>query len=1068
MKKLNFLLICFFAFIVYNTNAQETVQKILITGTVYSAETQKPIPKASILVKGSKKGMVADSLGNFSISVEKGKSIVVTYLGFESQEIKASSNVKLEIKLVVKPFENEEVVVIGYGTAKKSNVTGAVSKYKNDKLDEQPVIRLDQALQGKIAGVQIQNISSEAGADPKINIRGISSINADAGPLVVVDGQPVPDGLAFVNMADVESVEVLKDAASAAIYGSRGASGVILITTKSGKAERTKYTFKYAVGRKSDYKRYDKMTDSEYLTLLFHERDLKRADPDADPADTVIASGDRAAYVIEQTMRGGKGTDWQSESLKTGIFKNINLSATGGKKEMTYYISGGYQKDGGMMYKSNSERYSFRSKLDINLNKNVKLTVNLNPSFSTKESPSENFTNFARYPSFLPVYHNELTAQLVNQIPQWANIKAGDYAQPRHFNTNYYKGYMPDGSYWDPGPAGTSNPFGSAQNNPRSAVLRSDINQNTYRLQSGLDLTITLKPGLIFKSTFSNYINYLTGLDWSSKDAQTDGTPNIGKFTSATSVDLLSENTLTYTKTIKDHTINFLAGYTLQQTTIDKNQTTGIGFPNDDIRTLNNALTIDKSGTFSTSNKIGLRSYLARASYSYKNRYLLSTSIRSDGSSYFASGRKWGTFESLSLGWIASQEKFFDKVKWIDRLKFRASIGKSGNNRIVDFAFLDLLSQSNYVFGSGTGSTSLGQVSSTSIIANPNITWETTVQNNFGVDLTVLKNKINLSIDIYKSETDRLLLQQSAQAFTGVPYFWNNIGSLKNTGIEIELTTTNISKKSFKWTTSANFSKTKNEILELGKEAYLLNQGERTELYQNKVGNPLVQFYGFKTDGVWLSQAQIDDARSKGLTSQLTNIFIPGGLKVMDVNGDNIIDNNDRVKIGSPYPDFTWGITNTFSYKSFDLSFSFQGVQGGQLVNGDPNYIEIKGKNRAYNSNRWISPNNPGNGKTPYYTNGFNWLLTDYVIEDASYFALRDLNLGYRLPSSVSKFLKITSSRIYFSAQNLYFHSAANYRGLNPEGRANTGPYASALLSGYQRGTFPINKTFIFGVDINF
>jgi len=369
MKKLNFLLTCFFAFFVMLASAQQQMPKLTLSGTVLSAETQKPVPKASITIKGTKKGIVSDSLGNFSIVVEKGKSIVVSYVGFEPQEFKASSNVKLEIKLAVKPFENEEVVVIGYGTAKKSNVTGAVSKYKNDKLDEQPVVRLDQALQGKIAGVQIQNTSSEAGADPKINIRGISSINADAGPLVVVDGQPVPDGLAFVNMADVESVEVLKDAASAAIYGSRGASGVILITTKSGKAERTKYTFKYAVGKKNDYKRYDKMTDSEYLTLLFHERDLKRADPNVDPADTVIASGDRAAYVIEQTMRGGVGTDWQNESLKTGIFKNITLTATGGKKEMTYYISGGYQKDGGMMYKSNSERYSFRSKLDINLNK---------------------------------------------------------------------------------------------------------------------------------------------------------------------------------------------------------------------------------------------------------------------------------------------------------------------------------------------------------------------------------------------------------------------------------------------------------------------------------------------------------------------------------------------------------------------------------------------------------------------------------------------------------------------------------------------------------------------------
>ena len=1066
MKRLNFLVTCFFAFFVCNIYAQEPTQKIMLSGTVYSAETQKPIPKASILVKGSKKGIVADSLGNFSISVEKGKTILVTYLGFEPQEIKASSNVKLEIKLVVKPFENEEVVVIGYGTAKKSNVTGAVSKYKNDKLDEHPVIRLDQALQGIIAGVQIQNTSSEAGADPQINIRGISSINAGASPLVVVDGQPVPDGLAFVNMADVESVEVLKDAASAAIYGSRGASGVILITTKSGKPERTKYSFKYAIGRKTDYKRYDIMTSTDYLKLLFAEQKLKKADPLADPADTSIGSGDRASYIIEQEMLGGNGTDWQSESLKPNAFNTIQLSATGGKKEMTYFISGAYLKDGGMMYKSNSERYTFRTKLDINLNKNVKLSVNINPSFSKKESPSENFTNFARYPSFLPVYHNELTAKNVNQVAQWASVKAGDFAHPRHFSSIYYKGFMPDGSYWDPGT--TSNPSGSAQNNPKSSVISNDNNANTYRLQSSLDLSITLKPGLVFKSMFSNYINYSTGLNWANRNANEDGAPAVGIFTNATTIDLLSENTLTYNKAIKNHSINVLAGYTLQQTTINKDQAKGSDFPSDNIRTLSNALIIDKAGTFSTTNKIGLRSYLARVSYTFKDRYLLTASIRSDGSSYFAPGRKWGSFPSLSLGWIASQEKFFENVKWVDRLKFRASIGKSGNNRIVDFAFLDLLSQGNYSFGLGTGNPSLGQVGSTSIIANPNITWESTVQNNFGIDLTILKNKINLSIDIYKSETEKLLLQQSAQAFTGVPYFWNNNGSLKNTGFEIELSTINISKKKFKWTTSANFSKTRNEILELGKEAFLLNQGERTEIYQNKVGDPLVQFYGFKTDGVWLSQTQIDEARGKGLTSYLSNVFIPGGLKVVDINGDNKLNDSDRTIIGSPYPDFTWGITNTFSYKSFDLSFTFQGVQGGQLINGDPNYVENKQKNRAYNTNRWVSPSNPGDGKTPYSTSGFNWLLSDYVVEDASYFALRDINLGYKLPSSVAKFVKLSSLRVYLSAQNLFFHSASSYRGLNPEGRATSGPYASALLSGYQRGSFPINKTFIFGLDINF
>jgi hypothetical protein len=256
--------------------------------------------------------------------------------------------------------------------------------------------------------------------------------------------------------------------------------------------------------------------------------------------------------------------------------------------------------------------------------------------------------------------------------------------------------------------------------------------------------------------------------------------------------------------------------------------------------------------------------------------------------------------------------------------------------------------------------------------------------------------------------------------------------------------------------------------MELGNESFLLNQGERTEVYQSKVGDPLVQFFGFKTDGVWLSQADINDARTKGLTSALSNVFIPGGLKLVDVNGDNVLDNKDRVVIGNPYPEFNYGMTNTINYKAFDFSFTIQGVKGGNVINGDANYNESRRYITAFNENRWISPGFPGDGKTPYSTIGFNWMLTDYVVSDASYFALRELNLGYQLPNSVAKAIKLSSLRVYLAAQNLFFKAAKNFKALNPEGRANTGAYSSALIDGYQRGSFPIQKTFVFGIDINF
>ena len=1038
-------------------------QKIELTGKVTDQATGQPLVGASIIVT-SNTGVSTKENGTFSVSVAKDtKSFTISFVGYVPQTVKITNAKVYNIALVPDVTTQNEVVVIGYGTQKKSSLTGAIAKFKNENLDEAPVSRVDQALQGKIAGLTIQNTSSEAGAAPKISIRGISSVNAGASPLIVIDGMPVPDGLSFLNPADIESIEVLKDAASAAIYGSRGASGVIMVTTKKGAVGKTKYNFKYSAGQKKDYKRYDIMNTKEYVGMLFTEMQLRSTDPSVVASTNTVVDGDRASYIIETALRNGQSTDWQSETLRPGGFKNIQLSATGGSKEMRYFVSGGYQNDEGIQNKSNYEKFNIRTKVDIDLSKKVKLTVNLNPSYAKKVSPSQNFTNFWRAPTWLPVYHNALTAALVNTNPQYAGVLPGDYAHPRHFSGLKYSGNMPDGTVWTS--ATTANPSGSAQQNPRSDVERSDIATNEYRLQSSAELSIELAKGLIFKTLGTSLVNYSNGLNFYEREYNSEGSTNIGVFTNNKYTDLLSENTLNYTKSANKNELNILAGFTSQTTKIQNQQTTGNDFPSDDIRTLNSAAQIDKTGTSGTNNQIGLVSYLGRINYAYDNKYLLSASYRADGSSYFAAGKKWGKFPSISAGWVISKEKFLSNVDWLSNLKFRTSYGVSGNNRIVDFAFLDLLYGANYTYGSGTGVTTPGLVSSSAYLSNPNITWESTNQNNYGIDLALFRNRVSLTIDMYKSKTDRLLLQQSAMAFTGVPQFWNNLGSLQNKGIEIELSTKNIQRKDFTWTTSANISHNENKILQLGTEAFLLNQGERTEVYRNKVGDPLVTFYGFKTDGVWISQDQIN---SSGLTSSLTGMFVPGGLKIVDMNGDGKIDNSDRTDLGNPYPKFNWGITNNFKFKGFDFSFLIQGVQGGKLINGDPNYNESRRTIRIYNQNRWISAAHPGDGMTPYSTNGFNWMLTDYVIEDASYFSLREVNLGYTLPSSTIKRLKINSMRFYLSAQNLYFHMADGYRGLNPEGRFSNGPYSSVLIDGYQRGSFPIPQTITAGIDINF
>ena len=1041
-----------------------SAQSKVITGKVTDQATGLPLSGASIISGKDKGGTASKEDGSFSITVPSGtKTLTFSSVSYLSQTITLEEKKIINVSLVSEATTQSEVVVIGYGTQKRSNVSGAVSKYKNERIDESPVSRLDQALQGRIAGVQIQNLSSEAGAAPKITIRGVGSINAGADPLVVVDGQITPDGLAFINPADVESVEVLKDAASAAIYGSRGSAGVVLITTKKGTVEKPKYTFKYSIGQKSAYKLYDVMSTKEYVNMLYNEMALRASDPTVNQATNTVTDGDKASYIIE-TQILGQGTDWQSESMRTGMFQNIQLGVSGGSKAVRYYFSGGYQGDEGMMAKSNYEKFNIRSKVDVDLSKRVKLTLNINPSYAKKITPSQNFTNFWRMPGWLPVYHTAASAAFANTNPL-NSLRAGDYAHQRHFSGLTYSGTLPDGSLW----TGVANAGGSAQQNPASDLDRSDITSDEYRLQSSAEFNVTLLPGLTYRSLTSGYLYYNQGLSFTERNYNSDATLNAGLYTNNLNVYLLAENTLNYQRTLGKHDLSGVVGVTTERTSISRQQNAGLDYPSDDIRTLSSAAQLDLSRTFGTKAVIGLNSMLGRFAYSYGGKYMFSTSLRTDGSSYFSPGNKWGTFPSVSAGWVVSKEDFLKNVSWLSNFKLRASYGATGNNRIIENAWVDLLSGSNYPFGIATGTSNPGLISSNSIIANPNITWERTFQTNFGIDLSILKNRIGLSVDMYTSETEKLLLQQSVMAFTGVSQFWNNLGSLKNTGIEIDLNTKNIDRKNFKWTSSFNLSRNKNQIIELGTEAYLLNQGERSEVYKNQVGRPLVEYLGFKTDGVWLSQAQIDAARANGLTSTLSGVFTPGGLKIVDTDGNNVIDNDDRVILGNPYPAFIWGLTNNFTLKGFELTFLLQGSQGGQLINGDPNYNESGRTIRAYNQGRWVSAANPGNGKTPVSRGtGFNWMLTDYVMEDASYWSLREINLSYAYRDAKLKRLGLSSLRFYVTAQNLFFKMGSNYRGLNPEGRFQNGPYGSVLIDGYQRGAFPIPRTFLFGVDMNF
>ena len=1068
MGKINFLLLCLLFSL--------PVAAQTLKGSVTDSKTGAPVA-ATISVAGGKSAYAAtDDNGNFRLKVPslKTSSIMITAVGYKSQLVALDGKDSVTIKLVNSSAVLDDVIVIGYGAQRKSHLTGAISKLKNENLDEIPTSSLDRALIGKIAGVTVQNLSSETGTSPRVRVRGLSSISANSDPLVVVDGHPVPDGLSMVNPFDVESVEVLKDAASAAIYGSRGANGVIIITTKSGKTNKPRYTVKAYTGVKSAYKLHPIMSTTDYTEKLYREAALRENDPTVSAADkNLVTPQELARYLVESTLRNGQGTDWQHEAMQDARMQNVQIGVSGGK-EIRYYVSGNYQRDEGIMIHNSYDRINMKAKIDGNLSKAVKFGINFNPSYTKTELPAVNFTDYYRFYSGLPVKHTAATAAFVNQNPTWANIRPGDWAQPAHFSNLAYQGYLPDGSFYnsydEPNlTEGKVIPFSSGNNTPRSVADRQERYSYNYRLLTGADLSISFMKNLDLKSSLSVYFNQTETNTFEGKNSKQDGLANKGIQNIRRMIDLLWENTLNYNKSFGDHNFTGLLGFTAQKTNTSENQITGMNLPTDDIKTLNLATAIDMSGTYTLRTPVGLLSYLGRVTYDYKGKYLMSASLRTDGSGYFPKGHKYGWFPAASLGWRISSEPFMENINWLSNLKLRTSYGATGNNRIEPFAYLELLNPANYSFGGGTGTVNNGQAPNNDVLPNI-LTWERTFQYNAGIDAGLFKDRITMSLEYYNGTTDRLLFKQGTMSFSGSNQYWNNIGKVRNEGFEIELTSHNVKNKNIEWSTSINLSANKNTLLDLGGEPHQYNIGERQETYAAFPGGPSIQFFGYKTDGVWLSDADIAKAQAEGYKSDaFSKYFVAGGLKLVDVNGDKNIDEKDRTTLGSPFPDFTWGFVNNVKYKGFDLNIVIQGVQGNKILNGDAFYNESRFFNRSYNTgSRWVSAANPGDGKTPYATNGVDWMVTDYVIEDGSYAALRSVILGYTAPAKLVKKLKLGNVRFYAAGENLLFVWAKNYRGVNPEARTTSGVYGSPLIDGYQRGGFPMSRTVTFGVDILF
>ena len=1023
MNKLSFLLTLLIFFLLNIAVAQQPALKLKVTGKIISSETLKPLSNASITVKGSKKGVIADSAGSFTIRVDKGQTIVVSYASFEPQEYKILGNMQLEVSLIARAMDNEEVVVVGYGTRKKSHLTGAVAKLVTDDIIGQiPVSRADDALKGKLAGVSVTTTDAQAGAAPTIQIRGATSVTAGTEPLIVIDGYPVPTDLSSIDMNDVESIEVLKDAASAAIYGSRGGNGVLLITTKSGKIGKGKFSLNVSNGIKNVYRKLPFASLQQWKTYVANDN-----------------NGVVSAEIL-QAEKFDANSNAQDVIFRQVNFNNIQLSASGGNTNFKYYLSGNGLLDNGIMIGNDYKRFGLRAGFTAKANPSTTIDFSFTPSYTQKfDVPVTVQEALRTLPAWVPVYHNEITSAATG-------MPIGAVTNQREFsaiNTNY-----------------TGVDLATATSNSPLQQLNGTTDKSTQiRAITNFGIKIELSKYLSFKTTvgflFGENTRDFFQKSWAQSLAALDGeafarSTSKSILTKIRTLDLSNENILTYKRNIRKHDINIVAAFSNQYTNTSLFNGQAGNFATDDIPTLN-------AGTMQVLNsnveEDALLSYTARINYAYDNKYLISLSERADGSSRFGPDNRWAFFPSASVGWNVSNEKFFPNSKVIKDLKLRASYGATGNKNIGNYKYFANVGSSYASLGNevspGFQLTSFG---------NQSLGWERTFSTNYGIDLGLFNGKVRVALDYYNTETDKLLLNLPTVASSGFTSYPTNKGKVGNKGFEVEIAATIFSKKDFRWSVSANGYTNKNTLLDFGGSDNQISQGDpkRANFFLTKIGQPLVQYFGY----------QMDSSVRVKQTPNFATDYYPIGVTalhafVKDANGDKRISDSDRVVLGNPYPTFNWGLTSNFQYKMIDVSITFQGSQGAKVFNVDRYYFETQfgpTGSRAYTNPDLYSPQQQQDARIKTQTN-FN-------IEDASFVAIRNLNIGYTMPTKVAKKIHLNKLRTYVSIANLWYKFANGYSSFNPE--ADNGFTNDPLRKGYQRGAVPLARTITFGLNLDF
>lgn len=972
-------------------------QQITVQGVVKD-QTGETVIGASVMEKGTTNGTITGIDGDFSLNMSPNGTLVVSFVGYKTQEVQVKGQKQLWVVLSEDAEMLDEVVVIGYGTMKKSDLTGAVSSIGNKDIKDSPVSNLGQAIQGKISGVQIVD-AGKPGDNVSIKIRGLGSIN-NCDPLVVIDGVPTDLGLSSLNMADVERLDVLKDASATAIYGSRGANGVVMITTKRG----TEGKGKLAVS--ANYS-FQNATNVPSLLNAAQYAELSN--------DMMVNSGRNPNPEWANPSELGAGTDWMDELLRTGVMQNYTVSYSGGNEKSHYYVSGGFLDQSGIVKSVNYRRFTFQSNSDAQVLKWLKFSNNITFSADTKKSGSYNIGDALKA---LPIY------PVKNEDGSWS------------------------------GPDGNSEWYGSTRN-PIGPTELNKSQTDGYNFLANLTAELTFTKWLKFKSTFGYdakfwFIdNFTPKYNW--KPTPTEETSRYKSDNK--SFTYLWDNYFLFDHTFAEkHRVGLMAGMSAQWNTNDYLNAQKNVFMFDNVHEMDNGEEMYAIGGNET--EWALLSYMARVNYSYEDRYLLTATIRRDGSSRFGKKHRWGTFPSVSVAWRASQEKWFPKNDYINDLKVRAGYGVTGSQASVgNYSYLASYNTSVYPFGISSGNQT-ALVSST--LANPYIHWEEVAQTNIGFDASLFNSRVMFSFDAYLKETRDMLVKASipiTSGFEDTTTTYTNAGKVRNQGIEMSLHTINLTGE-LGWETNLTATYNKNKIKDLNSDVpYYINQINNSYVTMLAKDYPINVFYGYVTDGIFQNQSEVN-------THAVQPGAEPGDIRFRDLNNDGVINDSDRTVIGNPNPSWLFSMNNSLSYKGFELSVFLQGIAGNKIYNA--NNIDNTGMAAAYNQTTDVLKRWQGEGtsnsmpRAVFGDPNQNTRVSDRFVENGSYLRLKNITLSYTFPKQWLQKAQIENARLSLSCENVA--TITGYSGFDPE----------VGINGIDQNRYPISRTFSLGLNFNF